>query len=346
MKRILLAVIFLASLFYTSCSEKHERKVIPAFYYWKGVFETSVDKLRYLKLLHVKKLYLRFFDVDWNQNIKQAVPVGDLEINSDVPSGIEIIPTIFITNRTLVNIPYTAVSRLGHNILKKIYAKSGKIKNIKLREIQLDCDWSLSTREKYFKLIEDIKSLASKDSITLSVTIRLHQVKYFYKTGVPPVSKGMLMFYNMSPVTDYHTKNSIFEPEIAQKYLVNFNKYPLNLDVVLPAFSWGVHFRRFRVVGLINDLSAEELLKTNKFKKIDGTHFICTKSCAEFGTVFNRDDVIRIEKIGPEQTLYAARMISKYLKKKNLTVAIYHLNDELVKHYEIHDLQNIFSAFR
>jgi hypothetical protein len=345
MKRLLFLVV-LASLFYIGCSEKHERKVTPAFYYWKGVFETSTGELRYLKLLRVKKLYLRFFDVDWNQNIKQAVPVGDLEINSDIPRGIEIIPTIFITNRTLINIPDTAVFRLGHNILEKIYAKSGKIKDIKLREIQLDCDWSLSTKDKYFKLIDDIKSLASKDSILLSVTIRLHQVKYFYETGVPPVSKGMLMFYNMSSVSDYHTRNSIFDPEVAKKYLVNFDKYPLNLDVVLPAFSWGVHFRRYKVVGLINDLSAEELLKTNKFKKIDDTHFICTKNCADFGTEFNRNDVIRIEKIGPEQTLDAARMISKYLKKKNLTVAIYHLNDELVKQYEIQDLQNIFSAFR
>ena len=55
--------------------------------------------------------------------------------------------------------------------------------------------------------------------------------------------------------------------------------------------------------------------------------------------------MIRLEEITPETTLAAARMISEYLKNKNITIAIYHLNEGLIKNYETKDIQNIFSAF-
>lgn len=342
-KFILLYISFIFILF--SCSGQQKRNIARAFYFWKGEFQLSTNELSYLKSLDIKKLYLRFFDVDWNSNINAAVPVGDVEINLPSLKNIEIIPTIFITNRTLTNIPDSSISQLSKNIFNKISTKSALFKNIKLKEIQLDCDWNIPTKDKYFSLIKDLEKLAKQASIIISATIRLHQVKYFEKTGVPPVKKGMLMFYNMSNVSDYRTRNSIFDEEVAKRYLVNFDKYPLNLDVVLPAFSWGVHFRRDKIKGLINDLTQKQLLETGKFRKLDKTHFLCEKNFTDFGRSFYKNDMIRLEEITPETTLAAARMISEYLKNKNITIAIYHLNEGLIKNYETKDIQNIFSAF-
>ncbi len=342
-KNLFLYISFIFIFF--SCSERNNRNITRAIYFWKGEFQLSTSEVSYLKSLNIKKLYLRFFDVDWNNNIKAAVPVGDVEINSPAVNDIEIIPTIFITNRTLINIPDSSISQLSKNIFNKISTKSAFFKNLKLKEIQLDCDWNLSTKNKYFSLITDLEKITKNDSIIISATIRLHQVKYFKKTGVPPVKKGMLMFYNMSNVSDYRTRNSIFDEEVAKRYLVNFYKYPLNLDVVLPAFSWGVHFRRDKIKGLINDLTQKQLLETGEFKQLDKTHFLCEKNFTDFGRSFIKNDVIRLEEITPETTLTAARMISEYLKNKNITVAIYHLNEGLIKNYETKDIQNIFSVF-
>ena len=46
---------------------------------------------------------------------------------------------------------------------------------ITCNEIQIDCDWTLDSRDTYMKFIDVFKNQWNK---TLSVTIRLHQVKY------------------------------------------------------------------------------------------------------------------------------------------------------------------------
>ncbi len=77
--------------------------------------------------------------------------------------------------------------------------------SIKCRALQIDCDWTTKTAPKYFYFLQQIREKldAHEDGGTfaslamLSATIRLHQVKYPEKSGMPPVDKGVLMFYNM-----------------------------------------------------------------------------------------------------------------------------------------------------
>ena len=147
----------------------------------------------------------------------------------------------------------------SNNIYKKIVAKLNLFETHTTKEIQLDCDWTKTTREKYFNLIEQMKQLTEINKIEITTTIRLHQVKFFNKTGVPPIKRGMLMFYNMSDVSDNRTRNSIYDEGLAKKYLINFDKYPLDLDVVLPAFSWSCWFRNGKLKNLINNIKAKDL---------------------------------------------------------------------------------------
>ncbi len=76
--------------------------------------------------------------------------------------------------------------------------------------------------------------------MVLSATIRLHQVKYFETTGVPPVKSGMLMFYNTGDLENPSEENSILNIETAELYLSGLEDYPMQLDIVLPLFSWAV----------------------------------------------------------------------------------------------------------
>ena len=65
---------------------------------------------------------------------------------------------------------------------------------ISCQEIQIDCDWTKSTKDKYFYLLKKIKELSKKE---ISCTLRLYPYKYPEIMGVPPVDKAMLMCYNL-----------------------------------------------------------------------------------------------------------------------------------------------------
>jgi len=336
---------FFALLFYSGCSIKNDRSVTSAVYFWKTNFTLSKEEVRWIKETEIKKLYLRFFDVDWNQNINKAVPVGDVSIQTKNINGVEIIPVVFITNRTFTNIPDSSITELSNNIYKKIFAKLAFFEAAQIKEIQLDCDWAASTRSKYFALIEMLKQKVAAQNIFLSATIRLHQVKFYKKTGVPPVKRGMLMFYNMSDVSNIKTKNSIYDEGVAEKYLVNFEKYPLELDVVLPAFSWACWFSNGKLKNLINDVKAEELGKDSCFIKEDKNIFRAVKNCSVMGNYVFAGDYLRLEQTNVTTTINAAELIAPHIKNKKLTVSIYHLNGEVIKNYGKDQFENIVSCF-
>jgi hypothetical protein len=190
-----------------------------------------------------------------------------------------------------------------------------------------------------------LKQLSLETETEITSTVRLHQIKFFDKTGVPPVKRVKLMFYNMSNVTDIKTRNSIFHKDIAKNYLVNFDNYPLNLDVVLPAFSWVCLFRNDKLVNLINDVKDSDLEKYFEFIRGMDNFYIATTDCYLKGFYVSKGDVLRVEKITPKTTLSAARMIAPYITNNKIIVSIYHLNNELIKYYDKNYLENIFAAF-
>jgi len=337
-------VVFI-SLSTISCSNNSNKEIIRGVYFWKTNFSLSTSELIWLKETEIQKLYVRFFDVDWNPNINSAVPVGDVTIETKKIDSVEIIPVVFITNRTFTNLPDSLIPELSNNIYKKIFAKLSLFENQSVKEIQLDCDWTKSTREKYFNLIENIKQLTEKDKIEITTTIRLHQVKFFNKTGVPPIKRGMLMFYNMSDVSDIKTRNSIYDEDVAKRYLVNFDKYPIDLDVVLPAFSWSCWFRNGKLKNLINDLKAKDLDTNSSFVKEDKNIYRAIKECSLKGNYILTGDYLRTEETDFNTTLGAAELIAPHIKNKKLNVSIYHLNREVINNYDKDILEDIVDCF-
>lgn len=334
--------VFLSAI---SCSNNSNKEISRGVYFWKTNFTLSTSELSWLKETEIKKLYVRFFDVDWNSNISVAVPVGDVSIETKGIDGIEIIPVVFITNRTLANLPDSLIPELSNNIYKKISAKLGLFDNPATKEIQLDCDWTETTRTKYFSLIELIKKLSQSSKIEVTSTIRLHQVKFFRKTGVPPVKRGMLMFYNMSDVSEIKTRNSIFDEDVAKKYLVNFDKYPIELDVVLPAFSWVCWFRNGRLKNLINDVNAGDLKKNSNFIKEDKNIFRAITETSIKGNYILTGDYLRTEETDFNTTLSAAELIAPHIKNKKINVSIYHFTGEVIKNYGKDKFKDIVDCF-
>lgn len=335
--------LFLLVLIFSSCSKERNNGVDRAVYHWQTVFNLSEDTKEWLSQNKIKKIYLRVFDVDWNAAQNNILPVGDVHISTTKTNGIEIIPTVFITNRSLINSNDSLILILAENISKKISNKMSFFANPSFNELQIDCDWTESTREKYFNLITRIKALMPGKR--LSVTIRLHQVKYFQRTGVPPADCGMLMFYNVGSLESINTTNSIFSTDAAKLYLVNLDKYPLHLDLVLPAFSWGVVFRNNRFAGLINELDKFKIASSGNFKEIAPGRFECFSETYISSFRFKAKDIVRLEIIDPGVTLTSARLIAGKLKKNKLTVALYNLNKELIKKYDQENINNIIDCF-
>ncbi|HEX3007972.1 MAG TPA: hypothetical protein VHO90_10190 [Bacteroidales bacterium] len=163
-------------------------------------------------------------------------------------------------------------------------------------------------------------------------------------TGIPDVNRGMLMFYNLGDLKDMTAKNSIFNATDANRYIEYIKFYPLPMDVVLPAFSWGIQIRRGKIIGLLNNFTetdpvrSEFVRETNCLYKVKESFFY--KSF-----YFMKDDEIKLEVITPDIAREAAKLVSPYFKDKKATIALYHYNALKSNHYEKHDIKKVFSCF-
>ncbi len=322
--KLFLCPLLIISLY--ACTEHKKHTISPAFYFWKSHFKLSDSERNTLKNNHVQKIYLKFFDVSWNQNLHQPQIVAPIRFSEKISDSTQIVPVVFIMNQTFVNLQNAEIEAFADLVFEKIK----QLSKLPIQEFQIDCDWTLSTKQKYFQFLKAIR----RDKILLSATIRLHQVKFFEKTGVPPVDRGMLMCYNMSDWQKPETRNSIYSLKVLNQYIQRLEAYPKPLDVVMPIFHWTVVFRNQRFHYFINNLSADSLKKNSIFmqmSEIDG--FIVKKD-----TIFNdfsvrTGDVFRCESSPFEEVLEGSEIILEKLSNQKLTFALYHLDTETLSLY-------------
>lgn len=331
-------------IFLTACfSKKEPQQIIPAFYHWQTAVHLSDFEKEYLQQLGIEKLYLKFFDVDVEdgQIIPKALIYGDSL--AGILKNKTIVPTVFITNRTLQDISNSAILDLSKKIVDKINYLATE-NNLAFQEIQLDCDWTLTTKVAYFELIEKIRQQLP-NTVKISATIRLHQIKFAEKTGVPPVDRGVLMYYNMGNLEDWTADNSILDNQIGQQYLKNMDSYPIALDLALPIFAWGVLFRDKRMIRLINDLRPIDLADTSRFEMEDEMRFRIKKSSYFKGYYLYEGDQIRLENITQTNLEEAANLLSPILKTEQMNLVFYHLDSTNLATFPVENLKKIVHVF-
>jgi len=338
--------VFLLRSFFRKLSAKCRAGNHAGIYYWKTSLLITGFESDYLDALPARKLYLRFFDIDWEAASGQPRPVAVVEKAATLPESIELIPVVFITNRTFLNLPDEDIPSLAENVLKKIFLIALDFPEHEVKELQFDCDWSPKTRQKYFEFLRQVRLKLVEKPILLSSTIRLHQVRYFEKTGVPPADRGVLMFYNMGDLEDIQAENTILDLNIAKQYLDNFGEYPLPLDIALPLFSWGVLIREGKMISLINNLSVDDLEEEDRFSKISESRFEVAKSTYLQGYYLYKGDVLRIESAPAETLLESAELLSNVLKTKDLSLIFYHLDSVSLNKYPHETLEKICDIFR
>ena len=311
-----------------SCSSPTE-KIPLSFYYWRTTFALSETEKDYLTELEVDKLYVRYFDVALKNN--EPIPVTSV-IFQEQTSGFEIVPVIYIKNEVFLQ--DTDTQDLALKIVDYIQ-QINTMNNISINEIQFDCDWSLQSKDNFFQFIADVKQLHPK----LSATIRLHQIKYADKTGIPDVQNGVLMYYNMG-VISADDNNSIYERGIAQRYIKSLENYSLPLGIALPIFSWGVHVRDNQVVNLIGGMRQKDMAM-DKFKKLSAERYLVVDDFIYNGRYLAKNDVIKIEEPTTKQLKEMVKDLRKHVKNTPKEIILYDLNEQNLTEYERKVYQDI-----
>ena len=311
----------------------------PAFYHWKTTFQPTRFEERTLRRLGVETLYVRFFDVDWNPQINEATPKATVRFATPV-AGYTVVPVVFITNRTLQNLSVMAIPILARNITNEIKQIAQK-QVIRFQEVQIDCDWSETTGGRYFALLRSLRAMLG---VPLSATIRLHQVKFAAKTGVPPVERGMLMAYNVADWKRADTRNSIWDAAVADRYLPFLEKYPLPLDVVLPVFRWTIAYRNGLFLKIMNDVDRNQLKNSGFLEPVltDSTRFVARQDTAALGMMIRRGDVFRAEAVPIDELKKAQHAILSRIQNRAVTFGLYHLDSTNLAQYSYETLQSLY----
>ena len=324
--KINFTVIIFLFILTIGCQKSKPKFTEPAFYFWKSTFKLSNIERNTLKNNHIQKLYVKFFDVSWNPQKRNPQFVAPIQFTENPPNNCQIVPVVFITNQTFLNLPESEIDSLAETVFEKI----SKMSKFKIQEIQMDCDWTISTKHKYFRFL---KALRKNNSI-LSATIRLHQVKFFEKTGVPPVDRGMLMCYNMSDWRNQETQNSIYSNQVLKQYIQRLEQYPKPLDMVMPIFHWTVVFRNNQFLFFVNNLGSEELKNNSNFIQLAKNQLFEVKNDAIFNNFsVRKGDIFRCEDSDFEEILEGAKLILDKISNEKLTFALYHLDEKSLTTY-------------
>lgn len=249
--RPLLIMMFLL-LTMTACQKQSSRKVLEsgnAVYYWRTDLRLDSTERAFMAQYHINKVYCRYFDVVMEES-GEPKPNATISFSDTLPDSIEIIPTVYITEECM----HETHEGLAEKIVKRIRQMNETNEISKVREIQIDCDYTSKSRKRYYQFLEDVRKYWGA---TLSTTIRLHQLSM----PVPPVDYGALMVYNTGDPRKSEERNPILDYRDVYPYLKHLDDYPLPLATAYPVFRW---LRMVYGVRYEYTAEAEQVLRVKK----------------------------------------------------------------------------------
>jgi hypothetical protein len=343
-----LPLLFISGLLFMmimGCNSK-SKEVDRAIYFWKSsqYWLTDIEDTL-LERLNVQKVYVKYFEVQAHPTLGNA-PMSKTSLNlSEIRNkNIEPVPVVFIENKVLKNITRGALDTLADNIvfLARKYSSTYQSPNSwsGIVELQIDCDWTPSTKDNYFYLLKQIKALSK---LKISCTLRLYPYAYPEKMGVPPVDKVMLMCYNLLPPLESRDKNSILDLDELLLYLKTAKKYPIHIDIALPVFSWMHHYSNNQFKSLINkNPDAYRTVLDNPDALLSE---VATDSVID-QVYFRAGDQLKTEKIDFELLQKAAQMIRKHVHTGNrITISLFHLDEDQLNQFSHEELDAVYDTF-
>lgn len=341
MRKSLIPLLLL--LVMASCSgKKPQRQAANGIYYWRTTFSVSEYEQNFLRKHDVKRLYLHLFDVDIDKPNLSAEsgpnPIATIQFRDTANLKMtmemvdECIPTVFITLRALKAMTADQsiyCKKLTERIINMVTYHGFRDK---VKEVQLDCDWTQTTEQMYFAFLREMRTLLREEGVELSVTVRLHQLR----GAVPPVDRGVLMFYNTGALKNPKSKNSILSYEDVLPYLKNF-QYSLPLDYAFPIYEWGVWFRNGKFQALLRepDYQNKEYYQTkdNVHYQVDSWH-IC-----EGKYLWIRDEIRREQ--SDFTTIERIKRLLPY--RPGTSIILYHLDEKNLKNFNNYETKTLYN---
>lgn len=318
-----------------------------AVYYWKTVFHPDSADLAFLSRHDVERIYLRMFDVVEQYEGGSAVPNATVRISDadyalirDSLSAKEFVPVVYITLEGL-----TAMEGRERELAAEIV---DRVRNMvsynelpNVAELQLDCDWTGSTREQFFSLCRAAREHIAVRELPwrLSATIRLHQLD----GEVPPVDNGVLMVYNTGCFDDPDDDNSIISADDVKPYLKNISSYPLYLDVAYPTYSWQLVFRDREFLGLADDI---DTVDTTIVCPVGKDRYELLRDIDYGGTVLLEGDMVRLEGSPFDDVIEVKRLVEEAFGGRRHSNILYHLDSENLSNYSSDEIESLYSTGR
>lgn len=317
MKRIFrLCLGIVVALLATGCNGTDNKKNYDkhrSVYYWRSTFDIDPNEQEFLQKHNIDRLYLKMYDVaveyNFSTETEDIVPIATTQFASTIPSGMDIVPVVYITIEALRAMEGKE-AEFAELIVERTVAMCNYNKCGTIQELQLDCDWTAQTRNCYHTLCQLVRERLQAKSMELSITVRLHQLQ----ETPPPADKGVLMLYNTGDLTNITTRNSILDIENVKPYIKEM-EYPLPLDYAYPAFGWGVKFYSCWFQGIVAEDAEPEY---------EGEH-------------------IRRERATADEILAVKRFVEKNLGKPASGSILYHLDKEQLKNYTDDEIAQILA---
>ena len=247
-------MILAASLMITCC-QRHKESLPEgnAVYYWRTDLRLDSTERAFLKQYNINKVYCRYFDVVMNEG--EPKPNATITFSDSLPKGVEMIPTIYITEDCM----HERHEGLAEKIVSRIIQMNETNGVNGVKEIQIDCDYTSNSRKTYYDFLEEIShySLFTIHYSLLSTTIRLHQLAM----PAPPVDYGVLMIYNTGDPRKFEERNPILDIRDVMPYVKRLDDYPLPLAAAYPVYQW---VRNIYGVRIEHTVEADEILRVKR----------------------------------------------------------------------------------
>lgn len=236
---------------------RQDKEVLPegnAVYYWRTNLRLDSTERAFLRQYHINKVYCRYFDVVMGDDRKPR-PNATITFSDTLPEGVEIIPTVYITEDCM----HEYHEDLAEKIVERI-AQMNETNDVDgVREIQIDCDYTSRSRKVYYDFLKAVAnhSLFTTHYSLLSTTIRLHQLSM----PAPPVDYGVLMIYNTGDPRKFMERNPILDIRDVAPYVSRLSDYQLPLAAAYPVYRW---IRNIHNVRVEHTVEAEEILRVKR----------------------------------------------------------------------------------
>lgn len=344
MKNPLLYILplLLAILTQAACNPSHDTGVpnaAPAVYYWRTTLKLDSTERAFLQANGVKKMYTRFFDVVMRDD--KPMPNATLRFLDPAPQGVEIIPVIFIMENCLAHDIDSYAELIVNRVLQMCETNDLPAPH----ELQIDCDWTKSSLETYYRFLKLVRRHTDLHDMRLSATIRLHQLDM----TPPPVDYGVLMVYNTGDARKLNGHNPILDYRDVTAYASRLPRYSLPLCAAYPTYDWQLLFGsdgEFKAILHDEDLTDSTLyrnVKPNRWLVVARRDLPELSDDAETTTWITPGDSVVRWTVPAAEIGRVARDLQRHRSTINSQVVLYSLDSKNIKRYNTDDYETFFN---